>query len=37
MIRNFCRVKLDTYKVAAQFKFAVKASFADRLKKLRLK
>jgi acyl-CoA synthetase (AMP-forming)/AMP-acid ligase II len=37
IIRNHCRVKLDTYKVPARFKFSEKTNYGDRFKKLRLK
>ncbi len=36
-IRDYCRSKLDTYKVPARFKFSEKTNFGDRFKKLRLK
>lgn len=37
IIRNYCRGKLDTYKVPARFKFVCRTNFGDRFKKLRLK
>jgi len=35
IIRNYCREKLDTYKIPARFKFSDKTNYGERFKKLR--